>query len=625
MRVEKLSIRVLTTGILLFLGATTMLLSAISIPQYRDAAIISQTKTLSRVLEISARQTLSDLEKLAVDLGRSAQKDKAFRPAFQNLLANPGDQQAKSTIQELLNDQFNQRFVTAGMVELLQLRTYDLDFNLVAVSNTGTQAAAETGMTAALLDQAKKRSGPERLKTRNALWNSSAGPAYSVLVPVGGLRLLGYLEVVVDPAHNLTAVEEMILAPLSISSPDGTNRYHSEQWQDNSATHIRVDYQLRATDGAPVLRISLLEDLTQLYTDVNNTGWMVLASFAVLTFAGLGIALFLFNRYLFVPVRGLVDNLLNCAKGDLTVQVNSKGLKEFHSLGEALIELIDNMRRDVSNIFSTSTQLASAAEELSVITSETSAGVKQQQAETELAATAMNEMTATVQEVARNATSAADEANRADKEAQQGKQVVSETTHAIKSLASEVDNASTVIQQLESDSESISSILDVIRGIAEQTNLLALNAAIEAARAGEQGRGFAVVADEVRSLANRTQESTQEIQKMIEQLQSGSHDAVEVMLKGRDWANESVGKAEQAADALERITKAVDVINNMNTQIATAAEEQSAVAQEIDRNVTNIHQVAGKTADGATQTASASDELARLAAGMQQLVAHFKL
>jgi methyl-accepting chemotaxis protein len=227
--------------------------------------------------------------------------------------------------------------------------------------------------------------------------------------------------------------------------------------------------------------------------------------------------------------------------------------------------------------------------------------------------------------VARNASSAADEAHTADLEAQQGKQVVSETTQAISSLANEVDNASTVIQKLESDSESISSILDVIRGIAEQTNLLALNAAIEAARAGEQGRGFAVVADEVRSLANRTQESTQEIQKMIEKLQSGASDAVEVMVKGRDWANTSVEKAEQAASALERITKAVDVINSMNTQIATAAEEQSAVAQEIDRNVTNIHQVSNQTADGATQTAGASDELARLATDLQQLVSHFKL
>ncbi len=625
MSIEKLSIKGLTIGILLLLGASTMLLSAFSIPQYREAAIISQSKTLSRVLEISARQSLSDLEELAIDLGRGAQKSKEFRSTFSRLVKSPDNTEEKTSLVEMLNEQFHQRYVTANLLNLLQLRTYDTNFNLLAASKGASPSMNDGELTPVLRENAGSRTGAERLKPLSSLWSSPAGPAYSILVPVGGLRLLGYLEVIVDPSHNLKAIEEMIQAPLSIAVYDGESRYESSAWIDGSDTHIQVDYYLPAGDGTKLLRISLLENLEQLYADVNRTGWTVIASFATLIVVGLGIALFLLSRFLFTPIRGLVENMLRCSRGDLTVQVDSKGLKECHTLGEALKELVNNLRHDVSEIFNGSTQLASAAEELSVITSETSSGVQQQQSETELASNAMTEMTEAVQEVARSATSAADEAQLADEEAKKGKDIVSRTSGAIKSLAGEVENASMVIQKLESDSDHISSILNVIRGIAEQTNLLALNAAIEAARAGEQGRGFAVVADEVRSLANRTQESTQEIQSMIEQLQSGASDAVAVMSKGRDRANESVDMADQAGSALERITKAVDVINSMNTQIATAAEEQSAVAVEVDSSVSNIHHISNKTADGATQTAGASDELARLASQLQQLVSHFKL
>ncbi|WP_127477581.1 HAMP domain-containing methyl-accepting chemotaxis protein [Sulfurivermis fontis] len=313
------------------------------------------------------------------------------------------------------------------------------------------------------------------------------------------------------------------------------------------------------------------------------------------------------------------------AEGDLTTRANYKAQDELGRVATAFNRMGERFHSMVQQLSGATGQLAAAAEETSAITEQTSSGIRQQQSETEQVATAMNEMTATVQEVAHSAASAAEAAHKADDEALAGKQVVTRTIDVIDSLASEVEKAAGVIHQLEQDSEQIGTVLDVIRGIAEQTNLLALNAAIEAARAGEQGRGFAVVADEVRTLASRTQQSTAEIQGMIEKLQTGAANAVKVMEASRAQAQAGVEQVAQAGASLDSITRAVGTINDLNAQIASAAEEQSSVAEEINRNIVNISQVAEQTSQGAQQTAAASEELARLAEQLQGLVGQFRI
>ena len=313
------------------------------------------------------------------------------------------------------------------------------------------------------------------------------------------------------------------------------------------------------------------------------------------------------------------------ASGDLTQVIPAGGKDKIGELVDQIAAMRDNLRTIIGDVTGSTAQLASAAEEMSAVTEQTSQGMKQQQAETDQIATAMNEMSATVQEVARNAAAAAQSAHQADDQASKGKQVVSQTIESIDALATEVEKAGQVIHKLEGDSVSIGAVLDVIKGIAEQTNLLALNAAIEAARAGEQGRGFAVVADEVRTLAQRTQQSTQEIRKMIESLQSGAKDAVKVMVEGKRQAQVSVEQAAKAGAALETITRAVATITDMNTQIASAAEEQSAVAEEMNRNIVNISQVANQTAEGGQQTASGAADVAQLAVRLQAAVGRFRL
>jgi methyl-accepting chemotaxis protein len=340
----------------------------------------------------------------------------------------------------------------------------------------------------------------------------------------------------------------------------------------------------------------------------------MLATLAFMTISGIGRA-----------VADLERAASGLAAGDLTVRIKGIGKDELGRVSRAFNTMGDKFSTVIQDLSGATGQLASAAEETSAVTEQTSQGITRQLAETDQVATAMNEMNATVHEVAQNAALAAESARHADEASHRGKKVVEQTINVINNLATEVERAATVIHTLEKESVDIGSVLDVIRGIAEQTNLLALNAAIEAARAGEQGRGFAVVADEVRSLASRTQQSTKEIDAMISRLQAGARGAVEAMEVSRNQAKAGVEQAAEAGASLDDITDAVRQINDMNTQIASAAEQQSSVAEEINRNIVTISQITDETASGAVQTSNASAEVARLAEQLQELVKQFRV
>jgi methyl-accepting chemotaxis protein len=321
----------------------------------------------------------------------------------------------------------------------------------------------------------------------------------------------------------------------------------------------------------------------------------------------------------------LVDALTAMAAGDFTRNISLEGKDEFAWMAWKCGSVVKNLTAMVRDIAKDAEQVAAAAEELSTITEQSRQRVFNQNQQTEQVASAMTEMSATVHEVARNASHAAGAAQEATAQAQNGTSVVRHTIESINGLAVEVERTSEAINKLKEDSVAIGAVLDVIRGIAEQTNLLALNAAIEAARAGEQGRGFAVVADEVRTLASRTQQSTREIQGMIERLQTGANQAVSAMLQGKSAAKNSVDQAMNAGQSLETINRFIDTIKDMNTQIAAAAEEQSITAEEINRNIVTISSISHETAQGSEQTAAASEELARLASHLQEQVGRFKI
>lgn len=361
----------------------------------------------------------------------------------------------------------------------------------------------------------------------------------------------------------------------------------------------------------------------EMATSIYSSGrTLVVSIIAVVVLLTIALAVLL-TKSITSPISNALSVAERIASSDLSKEVQVIGTDEAARLLKALAQMQHNLRDTIVQISDSSTQLASAAEEMTAVTEASSRGLVSQNDEVNQAATAVTEMSAAVDEVARSAESASQDSKRTQGFTESGLDRVAQTLKSIQRLSGNVEQTSEQIQGLSNRAQAISKVVEVIRGIAEQTNLLALNAAIEAARAGEQGRGFAVVADEVRALAHRTQLSTQEIEQMIATIQTDSEQAVQAMTTSRDLANQSLDIAQEASTSLDQIATAITQINERNLQIATASEEQSHVAREVDQNLLRIRDLASQSAAGASQTASACGEVSQLAINLNQLVTRF--
>ncbi|PIA71225.1 methyl-accepting chemotaxis protein [Ectopseudomonas toyotomiensis] len=354
-----------------------------------------------------------------------------------------------------------------------------------------------------------------------------------------------------------------------------------------------------------------------------SSGLIIVAAALALLF-GLGAAIMI-SLAIVRPLKRVIGLAESIASGDLSVRIEQHRRDEIGQLLAAMQGMSANLRNMVGRLQGGVAQISSSAQSLSTTAEQTRQGVNGQKLETDQVATAMSQMTATVYEVARNAEAAAASTERADQRVGAGSQVVRQTLQRIEQLARAMDATTESIQRLSQDTQRIDAVLDVIKSVAEQTNLLALNAAIEAARAGEQGRGFAVVADEVRALAKRTQQSTAEIESLIAALREGSRRAVTDMEQSAGLVNLTVGDANQTEGALAAIAEAVGLISEMNQQIAAAAEQQTAVAEEINRSVTSIRDIADQSATAMDETAASSIQLAELGRELQGMAGHFRL
>jgi methyl-accepting chemotaxis protein len=395
---------------------------------------------------------------------------------------------------------------------------------------------------------------------------------------------------------------------------------------DGAVLHVgKMPLELDGGKGSDSYLVTA-KDETKLYNTLRRNDFIEVAMILVLL-AAMAVGIFLFLRRALRPINRVVQVLNNVAQGDFSneIRITGSSKDEVGQILTALKDMQEKLSATLKQTAETANTLASSSHFMSELASKTTNAVSRQQSESDQVVAAMNQMTSTVVDVARNAGSAAESAREADGEANKGRDVVNKSIAAIQTLAAEVERGAQAIHELETESTNIGAVLDVIRDIADQTNLLALNAAIEAARAGEQGRGFAVVADEVRTLASRTAESTAEIQQMIERLQAGAKNAVDVMESGRNQAQSSVDQAAEAGRALETIAAMVTTITDMNVQIASAAEEQTAVADEINRNVVNINDATIAIAEGAGEAQDAGEHLVTLSNGLNQLVSQFKV
>lgn len=429
-----------------------------------------------------------------------------------------------------------------------------------------------------------------------------------------------------DLNNYFTSIRDNILGNNSISANkkrliDVIATTEAELAQAEQATTTALKQLNELVSQASNVAFELQKEVSSDVAAANLWTWIGMISATLLAII---VAYITVNRIIkpLAEVNRILDIV---ASGDMTQRLDDSAKDEFGELSRSCNTLITSLRSLIQGIISRSTQLAAASEETSAITGESSQAIRNQQAQVEQAATATTEMSSTSQTVSNSAQQALKEIKNADKEADRVKGISNNNKATIEQLAREVESASKVINKLHQDSASIGSILDVIRGIADQTNLLALNAAIEAARAGEQGRGFAVVADEVRSLASKTQASTQEIQAMIESLQTGAEAAVTAMSKGKQQADSCVEQSDLANTALDSITAAVALAHDVSEEISTVAQEQQQVSQEISERLESIVAIAEQTAEGANQTNISSSEVAKLAEELRLSVDEFKV
>ncbi|MES9972335.1 MAG: methyl-accepting chemotaxis protein [Candidatus Thiodiazotropha sp.] len=487
-----------------------------------------------------------------------------------------------------------------------QLTVLDLQLNIVQVQQWLTDISATRGLDG--LDDGFTEAEKHAKQARSLIAQASA------FDKTGS----DFYQKLLTTFNNYYQTGKKMAELYVAQGPSAGNPFMETFDQAAAAMADQLNTVLDKASGQTSERVDTIHDISSHATLVNIS----VAAITMLCLIG-GL---LYLIYLLKPLEHIRKSIVHLADNDLTFEMPAiKGEHEIAVLASSFTKMRENLSKAIHEINSVASAVTTTTHTMSSVCEQTNDGVSAQNREIEQIATAINQLAETVQDISRNTTYAASSSQQANEAVVTGSRVVEEAIVATRALANEVSNGADVVNQLQSESEKIGNVVNVIQGIAEQTNLLALNAAIEAARAGEQGRGFAVVADEVRNLATKTQESTHEIEKMIERLQSGSTEASSVMTLGREHAEQTVLLVSDAGDSLSSIRESVGQINEMSIQIATAAEQQGSVASEINQNIEGIRLISKQTAEASQQTNTAGHSLNEQASALHHFVNRFNV
>lgn len=679
MHIEKISLKALTVGILLLLGLSSIALTLFSGSRYQQVALDAQSQTLSRVLEVAARESLGTLRARAAVLGQVLQKQPQLRSA---LADEGGDPARRAVLSALLDAGFDRGTVGAAGFELLKLRSYGPDLRLIAASSAGIDGLPTTlppGLDRVSADEV------DAARPRDALWSLHGTPYYSLRLPVGDGTPLGYLEIVAAPVASLRSIQDTLQLPFSIGTADGTLLYRSEDWHAAGDAELPVHHALAGSGGGALLELKVIAPVQQLYTGMAQVRSATAVAYLILTGGSLILAIGLFRRFLFRPVEHLMQDMQRAAEGELQGSMRTRALQEFNTLATTFdrmrqklhdlvererqhaedvtgkVELIqdvvqlaargdltgqlmvyrdrdvisglatgiqgmlDSLNNLVARIQQSGIQVTSSATEIAATAKQQEATVSEQAATTNEIRATVTEISATSKELVNTMHEVTDVAFKTAESANTGRAALGRMEETMRTMMEATAAIGSKLAVLSEKAGNINTVVTTINKVSDQTNLLSLNAAIEAEKAGEYGVGFAVVATEIRRLADQTAVATWDIEQMVKEMQSAVSAGVMGMEKFSTEVRQGVDDVRRVGGQLAHIIEQVEHLIPRFEEVHEGMQSQSKGAQQISEAMVQLADSSQQTAESLRQSNGAIVQLNDAARRLQEGVSHFKV
>lgn len=680
MKIEKISLKALTVGILLLLGLSSIALTLFSSTRYQDAALNAQEDSLSRIIDVAHRETLRTLNTRLTELGQRLQQHTYMQTSFEAALQDPG---RWADFVTLLNEPFRR---DGSGLELAKLRTYDLEFRLVAESSEGA-SGLPSELPDALTRKASKGKAPARADS--TYWIAGNTLYFSMLLPLGQSQPAGYLEIVISPLAQLSAIQDTLRLPYRIHlgehGPTEVVIYESKDWHTPDATELAVHYEVNDATGAFLMDLEAIENVAGLHADMTQVRSATAVAYVLLTGGSLMLAIWLFNRFLFRPVTHIIQDMQRAAEGELNVSVRSRALKEFNALAKAFdrmtgkvselvererqhaedvtgkVELIqevvevaahgdltgqlmvyrdndvisnlaagiqgmlDSLNGLVARIQQSGIQVTSSATEIAATAKQQEATVSEQAATTNEIRATVTQISATSRELVNTMNEVTDVAFKTAESANQGRTSLTRMEETMRNMMEATSAIGSKLAVLSEKAGNINTVVTTINKVSDQTNLLSLNAAIEAEKAGEYGVGFAVVATEIRRLADQTAVATWDIEQMVKEMQSAVSAGVMGMEKFSTEVRQGVDDVRRVGAQLAHIIEQVEHLIPRFEEVHEGMQSQAKGAQQISEAMVQLAESSQQTAESLRQSNGAIGQLNEAARRLQEGVSHFKV